>query len=224
MVVSIGADIVPITGENRVLAFYGLRQINGTPRAGLKAIMNIACKTEILTIEDVIFQIAPRINAAGRIEHAKQAVQLLVENDPQNARLFSGLIEEKNKTRKNLDQSVTEEALEMIKKNKKSTVVFSDKWHKGIVGIVASRLIEKHYKPTIVFSGNNGVFTGSARSVHDFDLYEAISKCSHLCESFGGHKYAAGLSIKKENIQKCVILLFPSLVWVVTGLKEYESF
>jgi len=202
LVVSIGADIVPMTGENRVLAFYGLRQINETPRAGLKAIMNISCKTESLTIEDIIFRIAPRINAAGRIEHAKQAVQLLIENDPQNARLFADLIEESNKTRKNLDQSVTAEALGMIKENKKSTVLFSHKWHKGIVGIVASRLVERYYKPTIVFSEKNGVLTGSARSVHDFDLYEAISKCSHLCESFGGHKYAAGLTVKKENLKK----------------------
>ena len=202
LVVSIGADIVPITGENRVLAFYGLRQINQTPRAGLKAIMNISCKIESWTIEDIIFRIAPRINAAGRIEHAKQAVRLLIENDPQNARLFADLIEENNKTRKNLDQSVTAEALAMIKESTKSTVVFSDKWHKGIIGIVASRLVEKYYKPTIVFSENNGILTGSARSVHDFDLYEAISKCCHLCETFGGHKYAAGLTVKKENLKK----------------------
>ena len=200
LAVSIGADIVPMTGENRVLAFYGLKQINSQPRIGLKALMHSAAKTQELTITDVVFGIAPRINAAGRIDHAKNAVEILVETDYVKAKSFADAIEENNKTRRNLDQDITKEALEMIDINKKSTVVFSENWHKGVVGIVASRLIEIHYKPTIVLAEKDGILTGSARSVHDFDLYEAISKCSHLCEKFGGHKYAAGLSIKKENL------------------------
>ncbi|MEC7863755.1 MAG: single-stranded-DNA-specific exonuclease RecJ, partial [Bacteroidota bacterium] len=198
---SIGADIVHMTGENRVLAFYGLKQINLNPRVGLKALMDVASKTKDFTISDVVFGIAPRINAAGRIEHAKKAVEILVEQDYDRAKSFAYSIEQNNKIRKDLDQKTTKEALEMIDKNKKSIVVFSKKWHKGIVGIVASRLIESYYKPAIVLAENDGVLTGSARSVHDFDLYEAISKCSHLCEKFGGHKDAAGLSIKKENLQ-----------------------
>jgi single-stranded-DNA-specific exonuclease len=200
LTVSIGADIVQMTGENRVLAFYGLKQINSKPRVGLKALMDAASKTKELTISDLVFGIAPRINAAGRIEHAKKAVEILVEQDYKKAKSFAEGIEENNKTRKELDKSITKEALEMIDENKKSTVVFSKKWHKGVVGIVASRLIESYYKPTIVLAENDGIFIGSARSVHDFDLYEAILKCSHLCEKFGGHKYAAGLSIKKENL------------------------
>ena len=200
LTVSIGADIVPMTGENRVLAFYGLKQINSTPRVGLKALMDAASKTKELTISDVVFGIAPRINAAGRIEHAKKAVEILVEQDYDRAKSFADGIEENNKIRKDLDQSITKQALEMVDETKKSTVVFSKKWHKGVVGIVASRLIESYYKPTIVLAENDGLLTGSARSVHDFDLYEAISKCSHLCQKFGGHKYAAGLSIKKENL------------------------
>lgn len=204
LTVSIGADIVPMTGENRVLAFYGLKQINSQPRIGLKALMDTATKTKELTITDVVFGIAPRINAAGRIDHAKKAVEILVETDYIKAKYFADAIEENNKTRRNLDQNITKEALKMIDVNKKSTVVFSENWHKGVVGIVASRLIETHYKPTIVLAEKEGILIGSARSVHDFDLYEAISKCSHLCEKFGGHKYAAGLSIKKENLQEFI--------------------
>lgn len=205
LTVSIGADIVPMTGENRVFSYFGLKQINTHPRPGLKAIMDIANKIKELSISDVVFGIAPRINAAGRIEHAKKAVDILVEQDLDRAKKLASFIEENNVTRRNLDQSITKEALEMIDENKKSTVVFSKNWHKGVVGIVASRLIESHYKPTIVFAEKNGILTGSARSVHDFDLYEAISKCAHLCEKFGGHKYAAGLSIKKENLSEFII-------------------
>ena len=201
VVVSIAADIVPMIGENRILAFYGLKQINSNPRIGLKALMRASSKTKDITISDVVFGIAPRINSAGRIDHAKKSVEILIEEDYEKAKSFANAIEENNIIRKNLDKSITIEALEMIDKNKKSTVVFSEKWHKGVVGIVASRLIEKYYKPTIVLAEKNGMLTGSARSVHGFDLYQAISKCSHLCEKFGGHKYAAGLSIKKENLQ-----------------------
>ncbi len=200
LTVSIAADIVPVTGENRVLAFYGIKQINSAPRVGLKALMQLIPQKKEFRMSDIVFGIAPRINAAGRIEHAKKAVAILVEEDYNKAKLFANEIEEINKTRKSLDESATKEALEMIDEKNKSTVVFSEKWHKGIVGIVASRLIEAYYRPTIVLAQNDGLFTGSARSVHDFDLYKAISKCSHFCEKFGGHKYAAGLSIKKENL------------------------
>ena len=205
LTVSIGADIVPMTGENRVFSYFGLKQINTHPRAGLKALMDIANKIKELSISDVVFGIAPRINAAGRIEHAKKAVEILVEQDLDRAKKLASFIEENNVTRRNLDQNITKEALEMIDENKKSTVVFSKNWHKGVVGIVASRVIESHYKPTIVLAEKDGILTGSARSVHDFDLYEAISKCAHLCEKFGGHKYAAGLSIKKENLAEFII-------------------
>jgi len=205
LTVSIGADIVPMTGENRVFSYFGLKQINTQPRAGLKALMDIANKIKELSISDVVFGIAPRINAAGRIEHAKKAVEILVEQDLDRAKKLASFIEENNVTRRNLDQNITKEALEMIDENKKSTVVFSKNWHKGVVGIVASRVIESHYKPTIVLAEKDGILTGSARSVHDFDLYEAISKCAHLCEKFGGHKYAAGLSIKKENLAEFII-------------------
>ena len=204
LTVSIGADIVPMTGENRVFSFYGLQQINKTPRVGLKALMEIANKTKNVTITDVVFGVAPRINAAGRIEHAKKAVEILVETDYAKAKLFADKIEGNNTTRKDLDKSITMEALEMIDVKKKSTVVHSEHWHKGVVGIVASRLIETHYKPTIVLAEKDGILTGSARSVHDFDLYSAIAKCEHLCEKFGGHKYAAGLSIKKENLPQFI--------------------
>ena len=205
LTVSIGADIVPMTGENRVFSYFGLKQINTQPRAGLKALMDIANKIKELSISDVVFGIAPRINAAGRIEHAKKAVEILVEQDLDRAKKLASFIEENNVTRRNLDQNITKEALEMIDENKKSTVVFSKNWHKGVVGIVASRVIESHYKPTIVLAEKDGILTGSARSVHDFDLYEAISKCAHLCEKFGGHKYAAGLSIKKDNLSEFII-------------------
>jgi single-stranded-DNA-specific exonuclease len=200
LTVSIGADIVPMTGENRVFSFYGLQLINQSPRVGLKALMDVAQKTKYVTILDVVFGVAPRINAAGRIEHAKKAVEILIEQDYAKAKLFADKIEENNITRRGLDKSITAEALEMIDATKKSTVVHSENWHKGVVGIVASRLIETHYKPTIVLAEKDGMLTGSARSVHDFDLYAAIEKCSYLCEKFGGHKYAAGLSIKKENL------------------------
>ena len=205
LTVSIGADIVPMTGENRVFSYFGLKQINTQPRAGLKALMDIANKIKELSISDVVFGIAPRINAAGRIEHAKKAVEILVEQDLDRAKKLASFIEENNVTRRNLDQNITKEALEMIDENKKSTVIFSKNWHKGVVGIVASRVIESHYKPTIVLAEKDGILTGSARSVHDFDLYEAISKCAYLCEKFGGHKYAAGLSIKKENLSEFII-------------------
>ena len=200
LAISIGADIVDMTGENRVLSFYGLKQINSSPREGLKALINLTSYSNELSMTDIVFGIAPRINAAGRIEHASKAVEILVEVDSLRAKELANNIDSNNKSRKELDASITQEALKMVDKNKSSTVVFSKDWHKGVVGIVASRLIEKHYKPTIVFAENDGIFTGSARSVHNFDLYSAILKCSHLCEKFGGHKYAAGLSVRSENL------------------------
>lgn len=199
--VSIAADIVPMDGENRVLAFYGLKQVNSNPRVGLQALIDTAARKNELNMSDIIFGIAPRINAAGRIDHAKKAVEILVEENYDYARLFADAIEKNNKDRKDLDKSITKQAIQMVSENKKSIVVFSADWHKGVVGIVASRLVEVFYKPTIVLVENDGMLTGSARSVHNFDIYKAISKYSHLCEKFGGHKYAAGLSIKKENIQ-----------------------
>ena len=166
--------------------------------------METANKTKEVTVNDLVFGVAPRINAAGRIEHAKKAVEILVETDYAKAKLFADKIEENNTERKGLDKSITKEGLEMIDMKKKSTVVHSENWHKGVVGIVASRLIETHYKPTIVLAEKDGILTGSARSVHDFDLYSAIAKCEHFCEKFGGHKYAAGLSIKKENLPQFI--------------------
>ena len=200
VVVSIAADIVPMIDENRVLSFYGLQQLNASPRIGLKALMDVANRKDTFTISDVVFGLAPRINAAGRIEHGNKAVELLVQQDFSIAKEKADYIDNHNFTRKELDKSITKEALGMIVPDANSTVVCSDKWHKGVVGIVASRLIETHYRPTIVLTESNGKLTGSARSVSGFDVYNAIDACSDLLEQFGGHKYAAGLTLKKENL------------------------
>ena len=200
VVVSIAADIVPMIGENRVLSFYGLQQLNASPRIGLKALMDVANRKDTFNISDVVFGLAPRINAAGRIEHGNKAVELLVQQDFSIAKEKADYIDNHNFTRKELDKSITQEALAMIVPDANSTVVCSDKWHKGVVGIVASRLIETHYRPTIVLTESNGKLTGSARSVSGFDVYNAIDACSDLLEQFGGHKYAAGLTLKKENL------------------------
>lgn len=200
LVVSIAADIVPITGENRVLAHYGLKQLSTEPRKGLKALMEVSDKEKNLTISDVVFGLAPRINAAGRIEHGAKAVALLVQEDIEQARSMAQKVNEHNLKRRELDQSITQEALKMVIPNAKSTVVYQENWHKGVVGIVASRLIETHYRPTIVLTENNGMLAGSARSVKGFDVYNAIDSCSEYIEQFGGHKYAAGLTLKKENL------------------------
>ena len=197
--VSIGADIVPINGENRVLAFYGMKKINSNPSIGVKTLTKVL-KSKDIKMSDVIFGIAPRINAAGRIDHAKKAVDLLVEKDFNRANLILNEIEKNNDTRKEIEKKITEDAVSKVDNLKKSIVVYSNKWHKGVVGIVASRIVEKFYKPTIVLVEQDGMLVGSARSVNKFDVYEAINKCSHLLEKFGGHKYAAGLSIKKEKI------------------------
>lgn len=202
VVVSIAADIVPMIGENRVLSFFGLQQLNSNPRNGLKALMDVSNRKDTFAISDVVFGIAPRINAAGRIEHGNKAVELLIQEDFSIAKEKADYIDKHNHTRKELDQSITIEALDMIVPNAKSTVVCSDSWHKGVVGIVASRLIESHYRPTIVLTESNGKLTGSARSVKGFDVYNAIDECADLLEQFGGHKYAAGLTMKKENLQE----------------------
>tara|TARA_Y100000813_G_scaffold19438_1_gene12959 strand:+ start:80 stop:1783 length:1704 start_codon:yes stop_codon:yes gene_type:complete len=200
VVVSIAADIVPMIDENRVLSFYGLKQLNASPRIGLKALMDVANRKDAFNISDVVFGLAPRINAAGRIEHGNKAVELLVQQDFSIAKEKADYIDNHNFTRKELDKSITQEALAMIVPDANSTVVYSEKWHKGVVGIVASRLIETHYRPTIVLTESNGKLTGSARSVSGFDVYNAIDACSDLLEQFGGHKYAAGLTLKKENL------------------------
>ena len=205
LVVSIAADIVPMVDENRVFSFFGLKQINSTPRVGIKALMDSAGRKGKWTISDIVFGIAPRINAAGRLVHGGIAVDLLIEKDLEKARAAAEKIEKINLERRGIDQSITKEALEMIDESKNSTVVFSENWHKGVVGIVASRLIETHYKPTIVMVEKDGELTGSARSVRGFDLYNALLLCEKYLEKFGGHMYAAGLTLKKENLEDFII-------------------
>lgn len=203
--VSIASDIVPITGENRVLAWFGLQKLNTDPCKGLSALMNISGRKDDLTITDVVFTIGPRINAAGRIDDAKHAVNLLIADNDAFAFEKGQIINTKNTERKEHDSLITEQALAMIDTNpelidRKTTVVYNHDWHKGVIGIVASRLTEKYYRPTIVMTNSNGLAAGSARSVIGFDLYEALSECSDLLEQFGGHKYAAGLTMKTDNI------------------------
>lgn len=205
--VAIAADIVPITGENRVLAFHGLHKINTNPCIGIKSILGVNKVKKNLTITDVVFIIGPRINAAGRIDHGRKAVELLLTEDVTSANEFALRVNDDNTVRRGLDEQITKHALELIGQdefysNSKSTVVFHKNWHKGVIGIVASRLIETHYKPTIVLSEADGYATGSARSVKGFDVYQAIEMCSDLLEQFGGHKYAAGLKLKPENLEK----------------------
>ena len=206
VVVSIAADIVPIRGENRVLAYYGLKKLNSNPGIGLQTIINLAGigGTEI-TISDIVFKIGPRLNASGRIEHGKKSVQILVSDDEEKSDLIGEEIDSFNEIRKTLDRDITQDALDMVEKSEElqamnSTVLYNRDWHKGVVGIVASRVTEKYYCPTIILTESNGMATGSARAVRDFDLYEAIGQCSDLLESYGGHMYAAGLTLKIENI------------------------
>jgi single-stranded-DNA-specific exonuclease len=200
--IAIAADIVPITGENRILAYFGLQVINQSPRNGIKAMIH-QIKKESLTITDVVFIIAPRINAAGRIKHGNYAVELLTEIDFDTAVNFASEIEINNNDRKELDKSITQEALQQIEENNEqdnfSTVVYSENWHKGVIGIVASRLIETYYKPTLVFTKSGDKLAASARSVKGFDVYNALEQCSEFIEQFGGHKYAAGLTLKVED-------------------------
>ncbi|WP_299834907.1 single-stranded-DNA-specific exonuclease RecJ [uncultured Tenacibaculum sp.] len=204
VVTAIGADIVPMTGENRILAFYGLKVINTSPRIGIQALTQHLNKKE-LSISDVVFIIAPRINAAGRIKHASYAVDLLISENLDLAKDIAKEIEEFNAHRKELDQEITQEALIQIQNNNETdtytTTVYHEDWHKGVIGIVASRLTETYYRPTVVFTKSGEFLTASARSVKGFDVYNALDACSEFIEQFGGHKYAAGLSIKPENYE-----------------------
>jgi len=210
VVVSIASDIVPISGENRVLAYYGLKKLNRNPSLGLKTIMKYSgLNGGEITISDIVFKIGPRLNASGRIEHGKKSVAILTVTSEKEAERLGDEINSYNEIRKTLDRDITQEALDMIDnnpelKNKKSTVLYNRDWHKGVVGIVASRITEHFYRPTIILTESNGLATGSARSVKDFDLYEAIGKCSDLLESYGGHMYAAGLTLKIENIPEFI--------------------
>ena len=202
---AIAADIVPMTGENRVLAYYGLQVINSNPRNGIKAIIHQLNKKE-LTITDVVFIIAPRINAAGRIKHGNAAVQLLTEADFDTATEFAKTINEYNLDRRELDTQITKEALAQIEERKEqegfTSVVYDENWHKGVIGIVASRLIERYYRPTLVFTKSGDKLAASARSVKGFDVYNALEQCAEFIEQFGGHKYAAGLTLLPENYKK----------------------
>jgi single-stranded-DNA-specific exonuclease len=204
--VSIASDIVPITGENRVLAFHGLKKLNSDPIPGLKALKDIAGARNELDITGVVFSLGPRINAAGRIAHARAAVELLIAETEDEALALAEKINLKNELRKEVDSSITEEALAMIESNDrikplKSTVLFKNTWHKGVIGIVAARCIEKYYRPTVILTESDNKITGSARSVNGFDLYQAILSCSDLLEKFGGHKYAAGLTLDASNLE-----------------------
>jgi single-stranded-DNA-specific exonuclease len=206
LVTSIAADIVPITGENRILSFYGLKKINTNPRIGIRALMGVAGFKKELTIRNVVFGLAPRINAAGRIHHAKAATDLLLADNEEDAKSFAQNLQETNSSRKDFDVQITAEAIEMIEaqpdfQHLKSTVLFKNDWHKGVVGIVASRCIEKYYKPTIILTESNGKAVGSARSVDGFDVYEAISECADLLEQFGGHTHAAGMTLPIKNVE-----------------------
>jgi len=202
--VSIASDLVDIRGENRVLSFYGLKKLNENPSIGLQTLLDDCPKKEQYTISDIIFGIGPRINAAGRIADAKAAVKVLIEKDYNTAKKYAKVLSERNHERKELDSDITRDAVDMVQKSprlmsKYSMVLQGEGWSKGVIGIVASRMVEQFYKPTIVFSLNDGMLTGSARSIKTFDIHEAIGACGELVEQFGGHKYAAGLSIKVEN-------------------------
>ncbi|QRR02606.1 single-stranded-DNA-specific exonuclease RecJ [Dyadobacter sandarakinus] len=206
VVVSIASDIVPITGENRVLAYYGLKQLNASPRTGIKALMQIAGLNGVLDITNCVFGIGPRINAAGRIKHAREAVKLLLCEDDEEAADFALEINKHNTDRRTFDSNMTEQALFMIENDAwlssaKSTVLFREDWHKGVIGIVASRCIEKYHRPTIILTQSHGKAAGSARSVPGFDVYEAIEECADLLEQYGGHTFAAGLTLPLDNLE-----------------------
>ncbi len=201
--VSIACDLVSITGENRILAYHGLKKLNESPSLGLKSLMEISGLKKEKQISDVVFFIGPRINAAGRLAHAKESVKLLIGDTPK-VNSFANNLNNNNKERKVYDQKMTAEALQLLsaEENRKSTVLFKKDWHKGVIGIVASRCIEHYYRPTIILTESNGKATGSARSVEGFDIYNAIDSCSDLLEQFGGHKQAAGLTLSLDNVAK----------------------
>jgi single-stranded-DNA-specific exonuclease len=208
VVVSIASDIVPITGENRIMAHYGLKKLNESPSIGLKAIIDVAgIDKKNITVEDIVFKIGPRINAAGRMESGKKSVDLLVCDRGDDAHIISKKINVYNLDRRNIDTEITRQAIDMIQgdtahRDMSSTVLYNPEWHKGVIGIVASRLLDHYYKPTVILTKSNGLVTGSARSVNGFDLYQAIESCSDLLENFGGHKYAAGLTMKVQNLPR----------------------
>lgn len=229
LVVSIASDIVPVTGENRVMAYYGLKKLNTSPSIGLKTIMQYSgINNEEINISDIVFKIGPRLNASGRIEHGKKSVAILTATNEQEAMLLGDEINSYNEIRKTLDRDITQEALSMIERNidntsKNATVLYNRDWHKGVVGIVASRLTEHFYRPTVVLTESNGMATGSARSVRDFDLYEAIGQCSDLLESYGGHMYAAGLTMKIENIYEFSKRFEEIVTRLITDKQQIES-
>ncbi len=204
--VSIASDIVPITGENRILAYYGLRQINSSPSMGLKGVIDVCgLSGKEITISDIVFKIGPRLNASGRMMNGKEAVDLLLAKDRSVVREKSESINQYNEERRELDKKITEEANEIINtipniEDKKAVIVYNPQWHKGVIGIVASRLTEKYYRPAVVLTKSSELVTGSARSIGGFDIYKAIEGCRDLLENFGGHTYAAGLSLKEENL------------------------
>ncbi|WP_346319113.1 single-stranded-DNA-specific exonuclease RecJ [Chitinophaga sp. YIM B06452] len=203
---SIAADIVPMTGENRILAFHGVKQVNETPSAGIKALIQLSNLKEKLTTSNLVFVIAPRVNAAGRMDDARKAVNLFIEKDFDKAYAFAEMLHGDNMERKGIDMSITQEAVSIIQNDislhgRKSTVLYQPHWHKGVVGIVASRLIDKYYyRPTIILTQSNDKVAGSARSVSGFNVYEAIHQCKDLLENYGGHFYAAGMTLKPENV------------------------
>lgn len=206
LAVSICADIVPITGENRVLCYYGVQKLNRSPQPGFKAMLDIANnKKKELSVTDIVFTLAPRINAAGRIESGNKAVEVMLSDNPQLADEGGNYIDLQNTDRKELDKQITQEALALIEgdeklKAQKTTVLFKNDWHKGVIGIVASRCIENYYRPTIILTESKGMAAGSARSVVGYSVYDAIESCADLLEQFGGHKYAAGMTMKLENV------------------------
>lgn len=208
LVVSIASDLVTMVGENRVLAHFGLKQLNENPCKGLLALINLSnLEPGHINIDDIIFKIGPRINAAGRMESGRLAVELLKATELETAMFIGQKINENNNERKNIDREITQQALEMVQAGKclsseNVTIVYDPNWNKGVVGIVASRLVEAYFKPTVVLAKSNGMVTGSARSVNGFDLYEAIESCADLLENFGGHVYAAGLTLKEENLEE----------------------
>ncbi len=205
LALSIGADLVPVTGENRVLALIGLELLNKKPRTAFREMLVLAKRNFPVTLTDVVFTIAPRINAAGRLRSGKFAVQLMISENLEEIQTLAEEINADNSERRELDQGITEHALELLEtypQNRCTNVVYHESWHKGVVGIVASRIIEKAYKPTIVLTKSNGEITGSARSVEGFDVHDAIEKCSDLLEKFGGHMYAAGLTMREENVHE----------------------
>lgn len=208
LVVSIASDLVSMTGENRVLAYYGLKILNANPRKGLSAMIELsALEPGHITIDDIVFKIGPRINAAGRMETGRLAVELLTAQSQEDALRIGKQINNNNNERKSIDREITQEAIEMVNSGKalatkNATIVYNENWNKGVVGIVASRLVETFFKPTVVLTKSNGFVTGSARSIQGFDLYSSIESCADLLENFGGHIYAAGLTMKEENVQE----------------------